>query len=466
MSLVLGVQPFVVPDGAAPSIVKEVRAYVIGTKDLEEKSGGGADCHSQASGHWIVDTPISNPMSVYQEYKASRKSWGIDALGSVVVEVELVNGIVGVGVSIGGEPACYIIENHLSRFVEGQDVRNIELMWDQMYRSTINYGRKGLPIQAISAVDLALWDCLGKFHGQPVYNLLGGKTKDKLPVYATTARPDLAKALGFVGAKIPLPYGPGDGDEGMRKNIERIQQARAAVGVDFPLMIDCYMSLTVPYVVELARRIDRDVPGGVKWLEEFLPPDDYDGYSEVKKRVSSCLLTTGEHEYTRHGYRLLLEKRCADVLQPDITWVGGITEARRIVALASAFDVPVIPHGSSVFSYHLQIAFPSCPMAEYLILSPGGDTIVPLFGNIFKDEPLPADGYVVLSDKPGFGVELNREALDLRRPYNRAIPDAAAVAARKEAATPDQADWLGRAARIQLGVKFGVAPPPPLPAAE
>ena len=196
-----------------------------------------------------------------------------------------------------------------------------------------------------------------------MYKLLGGKTKERLPVYATTARPDLAKAMGFQGAKIPLPYGPGDGDAGMRKNIERIKQAREAVGPDFPLMIDCYMSLTVPYTVELARRIDREVPGGVKWLEEFLPPDDYDGYAEVKRRVSTTLLTTGEHEYTRHGYRLLLEKRCADVLQPDITWVGGITEARRVVALASAFDVPVIPHGSSVFSYHLQYAFPSCPMA-------------------------------------------------------------------------------------------------------
>ena len=80
-------------------------------------------------------------------------------------------------------------------------------------------------------------------------------------------------------------------------------QARESVGIDFPLMIDCYMSLTVPYTVELARRIEKEVPGGVKWLEEYLPPDDYDGYQEVKKRVSSCLLTTGEHEYTRHGYR-------------------------------------------------------------------------------------------------------------------------------------------------------------------
>ena len=109
-------------------------------------------------------------MSIYSMYKGSRKSWGIDAVGSVVCEVELSNGMVGVGISIGGPPACYIIEHHLSRFVEGQDPKNVELMWDQMWRSTINYGRKGLPIQAISAVDLALWDALGKLKNEPVYN--------------------------------------------------------------------------------------------------------------------------------------------------------------------------------------------------------------------------------------------------------------------------------------------------------
>lgn len=444
MSLVFGVHETVVPDEGAV-VVKEVRAYVIGNRDLEEASGGGADCHSQATGHWIVDTPIANPMSLYQECKTSRKSWGINALGTVIAEVELTNGMVGVGISIGGEPACFIIEEHLSRFVEGQDPRNVELIWDQMWRSTINYGRKGLPIQALSAVDLALWDALGKLRGEPVYQLLGGKTKQRLPVYATSSRPDLSKAMGFQGGKFPLPYGPGDGDAGMRKNIEAIKAVRASVGEDFPLMVDCYMSLTVPYVIELARRIEKEVPGGVKWLEEFLPPDDYEGYAEVKRRVSTCLLTTGEHEYTRYGYRQLLEKRCADVLQPDISWVGGITEARRVVALAAAYDIPVIPHGSSVFSYHLQYAFQNCPMAEFLVLSPEADRIVPLFGNVFTDEPLPENGYIVLSDKPGFGVTLNREGLELRRPYTRSPPTLEQTNARKAAACPDQTEWLNRA---------------------
>ena len=178
MSLFLAVHPRVSPP-KSDFIVKEVRAYVIGSKAVEEAAGGGADCHSQATGHWIVDTPIANPSSYFQDCKTSRKTWGIDALGTVVVEVETYGGVIGVGVSIGGAPACYMIEEHLSRFVEGQDVRNIELIWEQMFKGSLNYGRKGLPLQAISAVDLALWDALGIHKNEPVYNLLGGKTKER-----------------------------------------------------------------------------------------------------------------------------------------------------------------------------------------------------------------------------------------------------------------------------------------------
>jgi len=101
-------------------------------------------------------------IQVYPQYRNSRKSWGINALGTLVVEVEDEAGRVGVGVTIGGAPGCWLVEEHLSRFVEGQDPRDVELMWDQMFRATLNYGRKGLPLQAISAVDLALWDLLGK----------------------------------------------------------------------------------------------------------------------------------------------------------------------------------------------------------------------------------------------------------------------------------------------------------------
>ena len=136
-------------------------------------------------------------MSIYEDYKSSRVSWGINALGSVIVEVELDNGLIGVGISTGGEPACFIIERHLKRFLVDQSPYHLELIWEQMWRATLPYGRKGLAIHAISAVDLALWDALGKLRSEPVYAMLGGKTKDKLPVYATTIRPGPGAADGL-----------------------------------------------------------------------------------------------------------------------------------------------------------------------------------------------------------------------------------------------------------------------------
>lgn len=390
--------------------IREVRAFVIAPGEM------GADYHNQNGSHWIIDLPIANPMSVYEEYKAKRTSWGINALGTVLVEVELDDGIIGIGCSIGGEPACYIIENHLSRFVTGQDPRNVELIWDQMWRATLPYGRKGLAIQALSAVDLAIWDCLGKLRDEPIYALLGGKTKEKLPVYATTSRPDLAQKIGFHGAKIPCRYGPGDGDEGFKKNVAVMAESRDQVGPDFPLRLDCYMALTVPYAIKLAKAL---APYDLLWIEECLPPDDYDGYAALKAALTGiCLVTTGEHEYTRYGFRELIARKCADILQPDINWVGGLTEARRIVAMAAAYDIPIIPHGSSVFSYHLQYVFTNCPIAEFLVMSSKADELVPLFGKLFTNEPLPKDGYVEISDAPGWGVELNPQ-LELVRPYGK-----------------------------------------------
>jgi L-rhamnonate dehydratase len=311
-------------------LIKQIRAYVVekpAPKEGEDDAAFGADCHDVEDEHWIngYPTPIANPMSSYKQYAGARKSWGINALGTLVVEVEADDGTCGVGVTIGGNPGAYIVEHHLSRFVEGEDPRNVELMWDQMWRSTINYGRKGLPIQAISAVDLALWDLLGKLRNEPVYAMLGGKVWERLPVYCTSSNPENAKKLGFVGGKVPCPYGPSAGDAGLRKNVEFFKGWRERVGPDFPLMLDCYMSLTVPYAIKLAKALQ---PYNLKWMEEFLPPDDYAGYKDVRDalRGTGIMLTTAEHEYTRYGFRQLIESRCVDIVQPDISWLGGITE--------------------------------------------------------------------------------------------------------------------------------------------
>ncbi|MFO0980384.1 MAG: L-rhamnonate dehydratase [Planctomycetota bacterium] len=387
--------------------VKAVRAYVAETRS-------GADYHAQQGGHWIADSIIANPMSVHADYKARRTSWGIDALGTAVVEIEADSGVIGIGATTGGIPVCYLIEKHLKRFVLGRDPRDTESIWDQMFRASLYYGRKGLAIHAISAIDLALWDLLGRLRGEPVYALVGGKTKDRLPTYATTPRPDLAKELGFFGAKLPLPFGPVDGKAGLEQNRALAERARDQVGKSFDLMFDCYMALDVPYTIELCRAIE---PYQFRWVEEFLPPDDYDGYAQVRAAVRSTRLTTGEHEYTRFGFRELLRRHCADILQPDLMWCGGLSEALKIAALAATEKVEVVPHGSGAYSYHFVLATSNAPFAEFLVMSPSADRIVPVLGNLFTGEPLPENGFIAVSERPGFGVDIDRSRVQLSRPF-------------------------------------------------
>ena len=358
-------------------------------------------------GHWIIDSVIANPMSGYPEYHARRSSWGSKANGTVVVELITESGLVGIGVSQGGIPAARIIVDHLSRFLLGSDPRDMERLWDQMFRATLPYGRKGLPICAISAVDVALWDLCGKLRGEPVYKLLGGETKKEIPCYVTGPQPLAAKELGFFGGKMPLPYGPSDGIQGLNANVEMVARAREQVGPDFDLMLDCYMALDVPYAIELAeacRHLD------IHWWEEVLHPDDFDGFALLKRAHPKMRWTTGEHEYSRYGFRKLIESRNVDVLQPDVMWVGGLTELLRISAHAAAYDLPVVPHGSGPYSYHYVLSQTNAPFSEYVANSPDGTSVLPTFGALFTNEPVPVNGVVDIGDAPGFGLDLNPAA--------------------------------------------------------
>lgn len=354
-------------------------------------------------GHWIIDSVIANPMSGYPEYHARRSSWGSKANGTVVVELVTDSGLVGIGLSQGGVPAARIIVDHLSRFLLGSDPRDVERLWDQMYRATLPYGRKGLPICAISAVDIALWDLCGKLRDEPVYKLLGGETKKEIPCYVTGPQPLAAKELGFFGGKMPLPYGPADGIEGLNANVEMVAKAREQVGPDFDLMLDCYMALDVPYTIDLANAVR---PYRVRWIEEALMPDDYDGHARIKAACPWQRFSTGEHEYTRYGFRELINRGNLDILQPDLGWVGGITEAKKIAAMAQAYDLPVIPHGSGVFSTHFQMASSNGPFQEVLAMSPTGDKIVPIWNGLIEGDPLPENGVIRPPDLPGWGISL------------------------------------------------------------
>ena len=376
--------------------IRQVRAFVF--------RGGGGDYHDQPSGHWI-DDHIATPMSKYPEYRQSRQSFGLNVLGTLVVEIEADNGVVGFAITTGGEPAAWIVENHLARFVEGAPVDDIERIWDKMYLSTLFYGRKGIVLNAISCVDLALWDLLGKLRQEPVFRMLGGAVREELLFYATGSRPDLAQKMGFIGGKIPLHHGPADGEAGMKENLRFLKEMRSRTGEDFWLMYDCWMSLDLNYATQLAQSASQY---SLRWIEEALPPDDYWGYAELKRKVpAGMLVTTGEHEATRWGFRLLLDMECADILQPDVGWCGGLSELVRISALADKQHVLVVPHGSSVYSYHFSLTRHNSPFSEFLMMAPAADKVVPMFAPLLLDEPVPVNGRMKVPDTPGFGVRLN-----------------------------------------------------------
>ncbi len=385
--------------------IKAVRCYVI------ETLGVGGNYASRAPGHWIVDARQANPMSVYPNRTDLRTGAG-DAAAGILLEIESADGTLGIATGSGGIAACAIIEQGLAGLLVGSDPRDIARLWDQMYRATLPYGRKGIALMAVSVADLALWDLLGQLHGEPVYRLAGGATRDRIAVYGTGPDPTVFQRRGFVGGKVPFPYGPSDGRKGFAANVRAVAAHREAVGPEFPLMIDCFMSLDVPYALEFAHAVK---PYGLHWIEEALHPDDRDGYRQLKAAAPWVRWATGEHEYTRWGFRDLVQQRTIDIIQPDLMWAGGFTEALRIASVASAFDVTVVPHAGGIYSYHFAMTQPGIPFAEYCITSPKGNEITSVFGAMFEGEPLPLDGTITLSDAPGWGLKLRRDAVQLKR---------------------------------------------------
>ncbi|KAM3553675.1 hypothetical protein ARSEF4850_006812 [Beauveria asiatica] len=383
--------------------ITAVRSFIV------SGTGAGGDYHNVKCGHWLIDSDISTPCSIWPQYRKSRTSWGINALGSFLVEIETTDGSVGFATGFGGPPACWLIHQHFERFLVGADPRNTSLLFEQMYRASMFYGRKGLATAIISVIDLALWDLLGKLRNEPVYRLIGGAMRERIEFYCTGPEPTAAREMGFWGAKVPLPFCPEEGHVGLRKNVEFLRQHRKSVGPDFPIMVDCYMSLNVSYTVDLVRACQGL---DINWWEECLSPDDTDGFEQIKRAHPTVKFTTGEHEFSRYGFRKLIEGRNLDIIQPDVMWLGGLTELLKVAAMAAAYDISVVPHASGPYSYHFVISQPNTPFQEYLANSPDGRSVLPVFGDLFIDEPIPAKGYLTSGDldRPGFGLTINPAA--------------------------------------------------------
>ncbi|PYV18291.1 MAG: L-rhamnonate dehydratase [Acidobacteria bacterium] len=362
----------------------------------------------EMSASWLSDGLIANPMSVYPRFKEKRQSW-FGPMTAAIVEIQSDAGLRGLGTVGGGKGklAPLIVEEQFKNLLVGQDPFRIELLWEQMFRASQFYGRKGAVIEVISGIDIALWDLVAKALGQPVYNLIGGKTKDPIPVYLTGALTEVELARGFRHVKIPVIYGPADGKEGLRKNVELVKETRRRLGPEGDLTLDCYMALDVAYTIQLARAV---AEFDVLWIEEPVPPDQIDSYRRLKDALPDMLIAGGEHEFTRYGFRDLIEKEAVDILQPDIYRAGGVSELKKIAAMASAHGLPVIPHGVGAPTYHFVASTPGCPRAEYVdILAQGGRPVL-------KGEPQPKNGFLDLSDAPGFGYELDEEVFGRKAP--------------------------------------------------
>ena len=358
----------------------------------------------------------TNPMDLLSLPEASMQTFTFH--GWLVVEVFADDGSVGIGnAALAPQVTKQVVDLYLKPLLLGADPWDIEMLWQHMYRKTMAFGRKGIGMAAISAVDIALWDLLGKSAKQPVYRLLGGKTKSPIPVYASrlysvpldelAAEAKKYKAEGYKAMKLRFGWGPTDGAEGMQRNVELVRTVRNTVGDSIDVMADAYMGWTLDYAKRMLPLLE---PFHLRWLEEPVIPDDIHGYAELKAH-GRIPIAGGEHEFTLYGFRELLEARAVDYIQFDTNRVGGISQARKISALAEGYSIPVIPHGGQMHNYHIVMASLNSPMAEFfpkVKVEVGNE----LFWYIFDGEPEARGGFVTLDETvPGLGLTINEKAL-------------------------------------------------------
>jgi L-rhamnonate dehydratase len=358
----------------------------------------------------------TNPIDLLELPVASMSTFTFH--GWLIVEIFTDEGLAGIGnAALAPQVTKQVIDLYLNPILIGADPWESEFLWQQMYRKTMAFGRKGVVMAAISAVDIALWDILGKSARQPVYRLLGGKTKTRIPVYASrlysspldqlAAEAKRYKEDGYKAMKLRFGWGPTDGAPGMRRNVDLVRTVRETVGDEIDVMADAYMGWTLDYAKRMIPLLE---PFHLRWLEEPVTPDDIHGYAELK-RAARIPIAGGEHEHTIYGFRELLEGRAVDYIQFDTNRVGGITQARKIAAMAEAHSIPVIPHAGQMHNYHVVMANVNSPMAEYF---PVVDVEVgnELFWYIFDGEPRAKDGFIDLNENaPGLGLMINEESL-------------------------------------------------------
>ena len=306
----------------------------------------------------------------------------------------------------------------LASLVIGENPLEVERLWYKMYRGSIYYGRRGVAIQAISGIDIALWDIMGKFYRQPIHLLLGAKWRDNVRAYASTLFRPTPQAMreatrkyldeGFSAVK----FGWGVFGRDPNLDVRLVEAARKEMGDANDLLVDTgwFIERTPKQAIQVVRSIE---PFHPFFVEEILHPEDYDGYRQVAESVDT-LIACGEQESTEWGFHQLIEKGGVDIVQPDLTRCGGFTVARKIVHMAERANVLVIPHSWSsdlltAASLHLN-AFQRRAVFVEFNTSQG-----PLSRAMVKQPLRMVDGYVAVPSGPGLGVEVNEATLEKYR---------------------------------------------------
>ena len=341
---------------------------------------------------------IETVKAVYPNYRNVVSSWRTH-LWQIVVEVRTDTGVTGYGYGGGGLASLPIVNGHFNELIVGASLNSPEdifAIWDRLYYESIPYGRKGIAMMALSGVDLALWDALGKAERRPVAELIGGIRKPSIEVYATGLDSEWYAELGVSGQKLTHRWN-GTTDDA----VASAEAAREAMGNDAKLMFDVYMSWDADVALKMA---DALAEFDIYWFEDVLTPDDLSELGSLRGKISPINLAGGEHEFGVVGFREIGEHGTYDIWQPDITWCGGITAGLRICELAKEYGVPVVPHrGGEVWGLHLIAANDACDDLAEMVMGArdaGGD-------ELWLGSPDIENGRLSIGDKPGFGVQLN-----------------------------------------------------------
>ena len=368
----------------------------------------------------VVSAPVERPFT-------SSRGWLYKTRGSCIVEIETADGITGWGECYGPSAvAKAYIETQFAPRIIGRDAFDVEVIWEDLYNRIKDYGPRGMVTSAMSGIDIALWDIIGKACGKPIHKLIGGAQRTEVTSYATGLYfIDMDRLIeeaveeareyveqGFVAIKMKI----GLGDP--KLDIRRVAAVREAIGDKTRLMVDANHCFTVPQAIRIGRELEKL---DVEWFEEPISPEDIDGYVEVTRALDMAV-AGGENEFTRWGFRDLVVRKAMDIVQPDVCAAGGISECRKIATLASAHGVECVPHAwGSVIGLAATLQF----LAALPDQPPSFRPMPPLLEfeqceNPFRDhlsvEPIVQQrGKVQIPTGPGLGIEIDRSILDRYR---------------------------------------------------